>query len=135
MEGLGRVVIGSAAVQSSAQMCLPTHALTCSVRLQVVYQMKALGRVVVGSAVGGLLGAAAFFAVDGLMPSQGNAQYRNEAGGNLYGDSNVNWRADPNLNWEADPNLNWEADPNLNWEADPSLNACADPSISSMGCR
>ena len=31
--------------------------------------MKGLRRVVVGSAVGGLLGAAAFFAVDGLMPS------------------------------------------------------------------
>ena len=31
--------------------------------------MKGLGRVVVGSAVGGLLGATAFFAVDGLMPS------------------------------------------------------------------
>jgi len=30
--------------------------------------MKGVGRVVVGSAVGGLLGAAAFFAVDGLMP-------------------------------------------------------------------
>ena len=31
--------------------------------------MEGLGRVVVGSAVGGLLVAAAFFAVDGLMPS------------------------------------------------------------------
>jgi len=30
--------------------------------------MKGLGRVVIGSAVGGLLGAAAFFAVDGLVP-------------------------------------------------------------------
>mgnify|MGYP001268284263 CR=1 FL=1 len=36
--------------------------------------MKGLGRVVVGSAVGGLLGAAAFFAVDGLNPSPANAQ-------------------------------------------------------------
>ena len=31
--------------------------------------MKGLGRVVIGSAVGGLVGAATFFAVDGLMPS------------------------------------------------------------------
>ena len=36
--------------------------------------MKGLERVVVGSAVGGLLGAAAFFAVDGLNPSPANAQ-------------------------------------------------------------
>ena len=36
--------------------------------------MKGLGRVVIGSAVGGLLGAAAFFAVDGLMPSKVEAQ-------------------------------------------------------------
>ena len=35
--------------------------------------MKDLGRVVIGSAVGGLLGAAAFFAVDGLMPKGANA--------------------------------------------------------------
>ena len=36
--------------------------------------MEGLGRVVIGSAVGGLLGAAAFFAVDGLMPSTADAQ-------------------------------------------------------------
>ena len=36
--------------------------------------MKGLGRVVIGSAVGGLLGAAAFFAVDGLMPRTAEAQ-------------------------------------------------------------
>ena len=36
--------------------------------------MKGLGRVVIGSAVGSLLGAAAFFAVDGLMPSTAEAQ-------------------------------------------------------------
>ncbi len=30
--------------------------------------MKSLGRVVIGTAVGGLLAAAAFFAVDGLIP-------------------------------------------------------------------
>ena len=36
--------------------------------------MEGLGRVVIGSAVGGVLGAAAFFAVDGLMPSTADAQ-------------------------------------------------------------
>ena len=42
--------------------------------------MKGLGRVVVGSIAGGLLGAAAFFAVDGLMPSTAEAQiYANPA--------------------------------------------------------
>ena len=35
--------------------------------------MKGLGRVVVGSAVGGLLGEAAFFAVDSLMPRLSDA--------------------------------------------------------------
>ena len=35
--------------------------------------MEGLGRVVIGSAVGGLLGAAAFFAVDGLTPSAADA--------------------------------------------------------------
>ena len=36
--------------------------------------MKGLTRVVVGSAVGGLLGAAALLAVDGLIPSTADAQ-------------------------------------------------------------
>ena len=36
--------------------------------------MKGLGRVVIGSAVGGLVGATSFFAVDGLMPSKVEAQ-------------------------------------------------------------
>ena len=35
--------------------------------------MKGLGRVVIGSAVGGLVGAAAFFAVDGLIPREADA--------------------------------------------------------------
>jgi len=50
--------------------------------------MKGLGRVVVGSAVGGLLGAAAFFAVEGLMPKGSNADtlYRSPIHDNsLYG--------------------------------------------------
>ena len=86
--------------------------------------MKGLGRVVVRSAVGGLLGAAAFFAVDGLMPSQGNAQYLNEAGGNIYGDSTFNPMADPSFNPMADPSFNPMADPSFNPNADPSFNPC-----------
>jgi len=35
--------------------------------------MKGLKHVVIGSAVGGLLSAAAFFAVDGLMPKTADA--------------------------------------------------------------
>jgi len=50
-------------------------------------------------------------AFEGLMPSQGNAKYVNEAGGNIYGDSRINW------------------------EANPALNHCANPSLSPMGCR
>ena len=80
--------------------------------------MKGLTRVVVGSAVGGLLGAASFFAVDGLMPSQGNAQYLNEAGGNIYGDSRYNIDADPGYNINADPRYNIFADPKY------SINGC-----------
>ena len=48
MEGFGRVVVGSAAIAS----------------------------VVIGSAVGGLLGAAAFFAVNGLTPEGAEDTYR-----------------------------------------------------------
>ncbi|WP_041426460.1 hypothetical protein [Synechococcus sp. CC9311] len=39
--------------------------------------MKGLKGVVVGSIAGGLLGAASFFAVDGLMPNAADAQYGN----------------------------------------------------------
>ena len=35
--------------------------------------MKGIKRVVIGSAVGGLLGAASFFVVDGLIPAAGDA--------------------------------------------------------------
>ena len=54
--------------------------------------MKDLGRVVIGSAVGGLLGAAAFFAVDGLIPKGANADTlipagRGKQGGDAYRDS------------------------------------------------
>lgn len=57
-------------------------------------------------------------------------QWVNEAGGNIYGDSNLNWQANPKMNWKADPRMNWEADPNMNWRADPSMNWQADPSMS-----
>ena len=40
--------------------------------------MKGLARVVIGSAVGGLLGAAAFFALEGLSPSPANSQLAEE---------------------------------------------------------
>ncbi len=39
--------------------------------------MKGLKGVVVGSIAGGLLGAASFFAVDGLMPNAADAKYGN----------------------------------------------------------
>ena len=68
-----------------------------------------------------------------LNPFGVNAGYRNSAGGNVYGDSDLNWKADPNLNWKADPDLNWKADPNLNWKADPNLNWKADPDLNPMG--
>jgi len=41
--------------------------------------MKGLSRVVIGSIAGGLLGAAAFFAVDGLIPSAADAQVSDES--------------------------------------------------------
>ncbi len=68
-------------------------------------------------------------ALSGLLFSsiQVDAGYRNKAGGNLYGDSD--------LNWKADPDLNWKADPDLNWKADPDLNPCADPDLYPMGCQ
>ena len=67
------------------------------------------------------------------MYQDDSGRWVNCAGGNLYGDSNLNWEADPNLNWKADTNLNWKADPNLNWEADPNLNWKADPNLSWSG--
>ncbi|WP_066906763.1 hypothetical protein [Synechococcus sp. MIT S9509] len=62
--------------------------------------MKGLGRVVIGSAVGGLVGAASFFAVDGVMPKAADAQstlYPSGAGrygGNSYQDSSGNYYDD-----------------------------------------
>lgn len=51
------------------------------------------------------LGSASFFAVEALMPRQGNAQWLNEAGGNIYGDSNIKPNADPTINPMADPTI------------------------------
>ncbi len=50
--------------------------------------MKGLGRVVVSSAFGGLVGAAAFFAVDGLIPEAANAQSHNPMGNGYVQDHN-----------------------------------------------
>ncbi|AII48640.1 hypothetical protein KR52_05725 [Synechococcus sp. KORDI-52] len=60
-----------------------------------------------------VLGAASFFAVEALMPRQGNAQWLNEAGGNIYGDSNINPNADPTINPMADPFINPMEDPTI----------------------
>ena len=49
--------------------------------------MKGLGRVVVGSVAGSLLGAAAFFAVDGLMPRTALSDSLYPAGSGRYGGS------------------------------------------------
>jgi len=45
-----------------------------------------------------------FFAIDGLIPSTADDQYRNSAGGNIYRNSNVNPKANPNPN--GNPDLN-----------------------------
>ena len=57
--------------------------------------IKGLGRVCLGSIAGAGLGAASFFAIEALAPPQGSAQWLNEAGGNIYGDSRYNIDADP----------------------------------------
>ena len=43
-----------------------------------------------GGLAGALMGATAFLPVNILMPSTAEAQWRNSAGGNIYGDSLVN---------------------------------------------
>ena len=45
-----------------------------------IQPMEGIGLVVIGSAVGGLLGAATFFAVEGLMPRTATAERRDPAG-------------------------------------------------------
>ena len=95
--------------------------------------MKGLTRVVLGSIAGSLLGAAAFFAVDVLMPVHAYAQYLNSAGGNIYGDSRINPNADPRINPNADPRINPNADPRINPNTDPRINPNADIRINSCG--
>ena len=72
--------------------------------------MKGLHRTVAsglfGGAAGALMGATAFLAVNVLMPSVAEAQWRNSAGGNIYGDSRVNPMADPRVNPNADTRVN-----------------------------
>jgi len=53
--------------------------------------MKGLGRVVIGSAVGGLLGAAAFFAVDSLIPNKVSAEMIRRTGEHYTGGSSYNY--------------------------------------------
>ena len=57
----------------------------------------------------------------------------NSEGGNLYGDSNLNWKANPDLNWKANPDLNWKANPDLNSRANPNLNSRANPDLNWHG--
>lgn len=97
--------------------------------------IKGLGRVCLGSIAGAGLGAASFFAIEALAPPQGSAQWLNEAGGNIYGDSRYNIDADPPYNVDADPRYNIDADPRYNIKADPRYNTCADPRYSINGCR
>ena len=59
-----------------------------------------------GGLAGSLLAATAFLAVNVLMPSTAEAQWRNSAGGNIYGDSLINPMADPMVNPNADPMVN-----------------------------
>ena len=50
--------------------------------------MKGLSRVVLGSIAGAVLGAASFFAVDGLIPEAANAQSYNPLGRGYVQDTN-----------------------------------------------
>jgi hypothetical protein len=59
--------------------------------------------------------------------------YLNRAGGNIFGDSNINPNADPNINPMADPSINPNADPAINPLADPHINPNADPRINPGG--
>ena len=52
------------------------------------------------------------------------AQWVNERGGNIYGDSRINPDADPRINPDADPRINPDADPRINPDADPRINPC-----------
>jgi hypothetical protein len=67
------------------------------------------------------------------MHQDSEGRWVNEAGGNIYGDSNFNLDADPNFNLDADPNFNLDADPNFNLDADPNFNLDADPNFSPDG--
>ncbi len=72
-------------------------------------------------------------AASAQMHQDSEGRWVNSAGGNLYGDSNINPDADPNINSDADPNINSDADPKLNSDADPNINSDADPNISTDG--
>jgi hypothetical protein len=57
----------------------------------------------------------------------------NDAGGNLYGDGNLNADASPSVNSDADRSVNADASPSVNSDADRSVNADASPSVNSDG--
>ena len=97
--------------------------------------IKGWRSVCLGFLSGAGMGAAAFFAIEASMPLLGHAQWLNEAGGNIYGDSRYNIDADPRYNIDADPRYNIDADPRYNINADPRYNICADPRYSINGCR
>jgi len=60
--------------------------------------MKLFSSIAVAAVIG-----ASFTVVDALLPQQASAQYLNEAGGNIYGNSRYNSQANPRWNSCADP--------------------------------
>lgn len=82
-----------------------------------------------------LFSFAVFQAVESLAQLYENQDrsWVNEAGGNPFGDSNVNPMADPANNPWADPSINPMADPKYNPLVDPEFNQMADPRNSPLG--
>ncbi len=80
---------------------------------------------------------ASLFLTGGLLVNTEaiNAKYLNSAGGNIFGNSDINPMANPNVNPMANPNVNPMANPNVNPMANPNVNACANPDIFPFGCE
>ena len=55
-----------------------------------------------------------------LFPVLVSAEWRNEEGGNIFGDSDINPMADPMINPMADPMINPLADPDISPMGDPN---------------
>ena len=49
-----------------------------------------------------------------------SAEWRNEKGGNIFGDSDINPMANPNINPMANPNINPMANPDISPMGDPA---------------